>query len=89
MSLYVRIKKNFTSFKLDVDLSTNDVSALLGASGSGKSLTLKCIAGIVKPDEGVIILNGRTLFDSSKHINLPLKKEKWDIYFKTMLYSPI
>ncbi len=88
MSLYVRIKKNFTSFKLDVDLSTNDVSALLGASGSGKSLTLKCIAGIVKPDEGVIILNGRTLFDSSKHINLPPQKRKVGYLFQNYALFP-
>ena len=45
--------------------------ALLGASGCGKSVTLKCIAGIMTPDRGHIILNGETLFDSEKHINLP------------------
>ena len=37
---------------------------ILGASGSGKSMTLKCIAGIETPDEGRIVLNGRVLFDS-------------------------
>ena len=37
--------------------------ALLGASGCGKSVTLKCIAGIMTPDRGHIILNGETLFD--------------------------
>ena len=45
--------------------------ALLGASVCGKSVTLKCIAGIMTPDRGHIILNGETLFDSEKHINLP------------------
>ena len=48
--------------------------ALLGASGCGKSVTLKCIAGIMTPDRGHIILNGETLFDSEKHINLPPQK---------------
>lgn len=38
--------------------------ALLGASGCGKSVTLKCIAGIRTPDEGRIVLDGKTLFDS-------------------------
>ena len=46
--------------------------ALLGASGCGKSVTLKCIAGIMTPDRGHIILDGETLFDSEKHINLCL-----------------
>ena len=45
--------------------------ALLGASGCGKSVTLKCIAGIMMPDRGHIILDGETLFESKKHINLP------------------
>lgn len=50
--------------------------ALLGASGCGKSVTLKCIAGIMTPDRGHIILDGETLFDSEKHINLPPQK-RW------------
>ena len=45
--------------------------ALLGASGCGKSVTLKCIAGIMTPDRGHFILDGETIFDSEKHINLP------------------
>lgn len=88
MSLLVRIKKDFGSFKLDVDLTTSGISALLGASGSGKSMTLKCIAGIVKPDEGIIILNGRTLFDSSKHINLPPQKRKVGYLFQNYALFP-
>ena len=50
--------------------------ALLGASGCGKSVTLKCIAGIMTPDMGHIILDGETLFDSEKHINLPPQKRR-------------
>ena len=49
----------------------NETMALLGASGCGKSMTLRCIAGIVRPDRGRIVLNGRTLFDSERHIDLP------------------
>ena len=47
--------------------------ALLGAFGCGKSVTLKCIAGIMTPDRGHIILDGETIFDSEKHINLPVR----------------
>lgn len=71
MSLEVEIKKAYDDFKLDVSFkSDNSVMAILGASGSGKSLTLKCIAGIETPDEGRIVLNDRVLFDSKKGTNL-------------------
>ena len=71
MSLEVKLKKQLGNFLLDVDFSVPDGSAtgLLGASGCGKSVTLRCIAGIIRPDEGRIVLNGRTLFDSERRIN--------------------
>lgn len=69
--LVCKIKKDFKNFKLDVDFEMeNESLGLLGASGSGKSLTLKAIGGLINPDSGKIILNGRTLFDSEKKINL-------------------
>src|SRR5699024_10032663 len=65
------IFKDYGSFKLDVNFESNDsVLGILGASGSGKSLTLKAIAGIIKPDRGRIVLDGKILYDSSKNINL-------------------
>lgn len=71
MSLRVNIKKKFKGFNLDVSFETNnEYLGLLGASGCGKSLTLKCIAGIETPDEGYIILDDKILFDSKKKINL-------------------
>lgn len=58
MDLQVSIKKKLRDFTLDVDFFVRDeIFALLGASGCGKSMTLKCIAGIETPDEGKIILN--------------------------------
>ncbi len=72
MSLKVDIKKDFGGFVLDVAFEAeNGITCLLGASGCGKSMTLKCIAGIEKPDSGHIELDGRVLFDSEKGINLP------------------
>ena len=71
MSLSVHIKKNVGDFCLSVDLEhESGITGILGASGCGKSMTLKCIAGIIKPDTGRIVLNGRVLFDSEKKINL-------------------
>ena len=71
MSLIVDIRKDLGSFQLEAAFEAgNGITSLLGPSGCGKSLTLKCIAGIEKPDRGHIELNGRVLFDSEKRINL-------------------
>ena len=71
MSLIVDIRKDLGGFVLNTAFEAEPgVTTLLGPSGCGKSLTLKCIAGIEKPDSGHIELNGRVLFDSAQHINL-------------------
>jgi molybdate transport system ATP-binding protein len=71
MGLVVNIKKRLKGFSIDIAFKTaGEYLGILGASGSGKSLTLKCIAGVETPDEGQIVLNGKTLFDSAKKINL-------------------
>ena len=52
--------KKLAEFDLDVSFQVNDnILGLMGASGSGKSMTLKCIAGIEMPDQGRIVLNDR------------------------------
>lgn len=85
----VKIKKDFAGFNLDVDFkSANEILGLLGASGSGKSLTLKCIAGLVKPDSGHIVLNGRVLFDSEKNINLRPQDRKVGYLFQDYALFP-
>ena len=72
MSLEVHIEKKLNCFTLRSDFTAgNTATAILGASGCGKSMTLRCIAGIVKPDKGRIVLDGRVLFDSEQHIDLP------------------
>ena len=87
--LYVDIEKRLSSFDLRIKFETDkDPLGLLGASGAGKSYTLKCIAGIEKPDKGRIILNGRTLFDSEKKINLPPQKRKVGYLFQEFALFP-
>ncbi len=89
MSLFVDIKKDLGSFKLDVKFDSDGSSlGFLGASGSGKSMTLKCIAGIETPDEGKIILNGVTLFDSKKKINVKPQDRKVGYLFQNYALFP-
>jgi molybdate transport system ATP-binding protein len=89
MSLYCKIHKRLGRFILDVELDVGDeVLALLGASGCGKSMTLRCIAGIEQPDHGKIILNGKTLFDSEKRINLPPQQRKTGMLFQDYALFP-
>lgn len=87
--LEVDIYKDFGNFILDVEFKTDrQVLGILGASGSGKSLTLKCIAGIIKPDKGKIILNDRILFDSKKNINLKPQERKIGFLFQDYALFP-
>ncbi|MCR4908821.1 MAG: ATP-binding cassette domain-containing protein [Lachnospiraceae bacterium] len=89
MSLEVNIEKNFGAFHLKAHfLTEGSVTGILGASGSGKSMTLKCIAGIETPDSGSIVLNGKTLFDSEKHINLPPQKRQVGYLFQNYALFP-
>ena len=89
MSLLVDIKKKLGRFQLNVSFEAeNEVLGILGASGCGKSMTLKCIAGIEKPDEGRIVLNGRILFDSEKHIDLSPQQRRVGYLFQQYALFP-
>lgn len=89
MSLSVKIKKRFGNFLLDVDFASEyGVLGLLGASGCGKSMTLRSIAGIIKPDKGRIVLNGRTLFDSDKKIDIASQKRHVGYLFQSYALFP-
>ena len=69
-ALEVHIKKRAGSFQLSCDLETDfqGTFGMLGASGCGKSMTLRCIAGLLTPDEGSIVYRGRVLYDSKRKI---------------------
>ena len=89
MSITVDIEKKLGSFTLRTAFEAgNEVLSLLGASGCGKSMTLKCIAGIEKPDRGRIILDGVTLFDSDKKINLSPQKRRTGLMFQNYALFP-
>ncbi len=76
-SLTIDLQKSLSDFDLNVSFTANqDPLGLLGASGAGKSMILRCIAGVETPDRGQIILNGRILFDSERGINRPSRDRR-------------
>ena len=89
MNLIVQIEKKLNNFILNVDFKTSDSClGILGASGCGKSMTLRCIAGIITPDKGYIELNGKVLFDSTKNINLTPQQRKVGFLFQNYALFP-
>lgn len=82
--LEVEIYKKLKSFDLDVKFTLGkECIGLTGRSGSGKSMTLKCIAGIETPDRGRIVYQGKVLFDSEKKINLSAQKRNIGYLFQS------
>lgn len=89
MSLKVDIRRRLGSFDLAVTFAAEqECLALLGASGSGKSVTLQCVAGILKPDEGHIELDGRVLYDSAAGICLPPQQRQVGYLFQQYALFP-
>lgn len=89
MSLYVDIKKDLGGFSLETKFEAGQgVTGILGASGCGKSMTLRCIAGIMKPDEGHIELDGTVFFDSEKRINLKPQQRRVGLLFQNYALFP-
>jgi molybdate transport system ATP-binding protein len=89
MALYVDIEKKLSSFTLKAKFEKKDeVLGFLGESGSGKSMTLRCIAGLEKPTRGKIMLNDRVLFDSEKKINLSTQERNVGFLFQNYALFP-
>lgn len=89
MKLVVDIHKRLGDFQLDSKFDTEDlITGFLGASGCGKSMTLKCIAGIETPDSGYIEFDNKVLFDSEKKINIKPKDRKIGYLFQNYALFP-
>ena len=89
MSLIVDIKKRLGSFSLSAQLEAGEgVTGILGSSGCGKSMTLKCIAGIERPDSGHIELDGVVLYDSRKRIDLHPQQRRVGYLFQNYALFP-
>ena len=87
--LSVAIQKSLGDFCLDLAFTAGPgCLAILGASGCGKSMTLRAIAGIVTPDRGRIALNGRALFDSGARVDLPPRARRVGYLFQGCALFP-
>jgi molybdate transport system ATP-binding protein/molybdate transport system permease protein len=87
--LTVDLSKTYPGFQLSVAFSANGGPlGLLGPSGSGKSMTLRCIAGLEKPEQGRVSLNGRVLLDTSKGIDLSPAKRRVGMVFQDYALFP-
>jgi molybdate transport system permease protein len=87
--LYVEVHKSYPSFLLSAAFSNHKGPlGLLGASGSGKSMTLRCIAGLEKPESGRITLNGRVLLDTANRVNTPPAQRHIGMVFQDYALFP-
>ncbi|MEL6879255.1 MAG: molybdate ABC transporter permease subunit, partial [Cyanobacteria bacterium J06607_10] len=87
--LTVDITKTLSRFTLRIQFSTSDaLIGILGASGAGKSLLLRCLAGVETPDSGRIVLGDRILYDSDRNINLPSRQRKIALLFQNYALFP-
>src|SRR3990172_755944 len=92
------LKKSFSDFLLDIDFTkpvqpggvkpSDHLTVLFGPSGTGKSLILNILSGIIPPDDGYIRLNGDELFNRQKGINVPMRKRKIGYVFQEYSLFP-
>jgi molybdate transport system ATP-binding protein len=89
--LEVDIEKRLEDFTLRVAFQVNrEVLVLFGPSGAGKSMTLSCIAGLARPDRGLIRLDGRVLFENDGRYRqeVPLHKRRIGYVFQNYALFP-
>ncbi|MCY0866418.1 MAG: ABC transporter ATP-binding protein [Aquificaceae bacterium] len=92
--IIIKVKKRLHGaegdFWLDVDieLRNGEFLVLFGPSGSGKTTLLRCVAGLERPEEGYIEVNGEVWFDSKRGINLPPQKRHVGFVFQDYALFP-
>ncbi len=89
MALEVQIEKKLAEFTLDVAFTAGDEPlSVLGPSGAGKTMLLRCIAGLERGHRGRVALGSRTLFDSSKGIQVPARERRVGMLFQHFALFP-
>ncbi|MBZ5693900.1 MAG: sulfate/molybdate ABC transporter ATP-binding protein [Acidobacteriia bacterium] len=89
MALEVQVAKKLPEFTLDVSFTAGDAPlGILGPSGAGKTMLLRCIAGLERPDHGRITLDGRVLLDTERHIHVPARNRRVGMLFQHYALFP-
>jgi molybdate transport system permease protein len=89
MALDVQIEKKLPDFQLDVAFSASEAPlSILGPSGAGKTMLLRCIAGLEQPGRGRVSLNGRVLFDSDQGVRVPARGRRIGMVFQHYALFP-
>ncbi len=89
MTIRVSLKKEVPGFSLDVDWEVGtEIGVVFGYSGSGKSLSLQLIAGLLTPDSGKIQANGTVFFDTAAGIDLPPQQRRIGFVFQDSSLFP-
>lgn len=89
MGVSFTIYKKLNYFDLNVDLSMeNELLVIEGTSGAGKTTILNCLAGIRTPDEGKILIDGRTVFSHTEKVNIPAEKRNIGYLFQNYALFP-
>jgi len=87
--LTIDIRKRLAEFTLDINLSVeNNILVLFGPSGCGKTTTLRCIAGLLKPDDGRIVNNDQILFSTEPQTFVPPHRRKVGYMFQEFALFP-
>ena len=89
VQMWMNLKAEDRLFQLDVAFqSAKDLIVIFGPSGAGKSVTFQAIAGLIKPERGRIVLDGRVLFDSDAGVNLPARERTVGYVFQDYALFP-
>ena len=89
MTLSVDIRRDLGAFRLSATFEAPEgVTVLFGRSGSGKTSVVKSVAGLLNPDRGRVVLNGRVLFDSDARVNVPVHHRRLGYVFQDSRLFP-
>ena len=87
--LEVRASRRLPDFVLEVDFAVRDeILVLFGPAGAGKTMTLRLVAGLERPDAGEIVLNGRTLVSRERRVWVPPRERRCGFVFQDLALFP-